>query len=68
MANRRWTVEDDETVVRMFRAGAKLREIAEVLGIVVSDVGARVQHLRSVGVDLPKRYGRVDVVRLNEIK
>jgi DNA-binding CsgD family transcriptional regulator len=61
----RETAED--TLIRMWRSGARRREIAAATGYTVGTVDARVSVLRGQGVDLP--YRRPDAyfrARMNE--
>ena len=68
MANRKWTQQDRETIVRMWRGGATQAEIAEAVHASRGDVNAQVQYMRSVGVDLPHRKESIDVSRLNSLQ
>lgn len=67
MANRKWTQAERSTIVRMWRDGASLKEIAAELGESKDNIGAQMQYMRSLGVDLPYRKARVDVEALNNI-
>mgnify|MGYP002772974116 FL=1 len=53
-----WTTKDVHTLVEMYRSGAKVEEIAAVLGRTPNVIYAEAYYLRRAGVDIPLRCRR----------
>lgn len=55
LSARRWTMEDDSTVIKMWVSGASAGTIARALARTRNSVSQRVHYLRGQGHDLEKR-------------
>jgi hypothetical protein len=55
LSARRWTMEDDGTVIKMWASGASAGTIARALARTRNSVSQRVHYLRGQGHDLEKR-------------
>lgn len=55
LATRRWTNEDDATIIKMWKAGKSAGDIAKVTNRTRNSVSQRIHFLRNSGHDLEKR-------------